>query len=204
MNSMIFYRIYIADPCIIFLYFPCFRFFVSAMLQPSASFFELYAKLEILDRSKEVHTMALIHRDQKQTCHRKGDTILFPLFSLCIFLTFCMLFFIGCSGRQEASEENLHVNPPAEDTFSGESPSDNFLLGIWNDESGLMEFTFSEGGSLSIKPLLGPAFSGNYSLERDRLLLSYSTPLGFSKVEFSCFLTEDGILSIGNARYIRQ
>ena len=148
--------------------------------------------------------MALIHRDQKQTCRRKSDTILFPLFSLCIFLAFCMLFFTGCSGRQEASEENLHANPPSEDTFSGESPSENSLLGIWNDESGLMEFTFSEDGSLSIKPLLGPAFSGNYSLEGNRLLLSYSTPLGSLKEEFSCFLTEDGILSIGNARYIRQ
>ncbi len=148
--------------------------------------------------------MALIHKDQKQTCHRKSDPILFHLLPLCILLALCMLFFMGCSSRQEASEENLHANPSAEDTFSGESPSENFLLGIWNDESGLMEFTFSEDGSLSIKPLLGPAFSGNYSLKGDRLLLSYSTPLGSSKEEFSCFLTEDGILSIGNAQYIRQ
>ncbi len=125
--------------------------------------------------------MALIHKDQKQTCHRKSDPILLPASSLHSSRPLYAVFY-GLFEQTRSFGREFTCKSFSGRYFLRRITFRKFPSGIWNDESGLMEFTFSEDGSLSIKPLLGPAFSGNYSLKKgDRLLLSYSTPLGSSE-----------------------
>ena len=109
------------------------------------------------------------------------------------FLLFFLLFFTGCMAQGKDS------------FFDQETPSSQTeIIGAWRDESGLLEFVFEKDGSLQIKPLAGPSFSGTYTIQEDQLFLSYSLPFFQSEETFSYGFSGDGtVLQIGNARYQR-
>ncbi len=89
--------------------------------------------------------------------------------------------------------------------FQQETPSSQTgVIGKWQDESGIMEFIFEKDGSLQIKPLAGPSFTGTYTIQEDRIFLSYSILFFQSEETFSYGFSGDGtVLEMGNARYQR-
>lgn len=140
-------------------------------------------------------------RQRARQGRRASSALLLSLLAAC--LTACLLL-AGCSGsgRPPVDEEDAPLHTEA--ASAGSPASKNALAGVWRDESGVMELSLSEDGSLLLKPLGGPSFSGSYSAEEGSLLLTYTVPFGRSLEEFPYSLSEDGtVLNMGSARYER-